>query len=332
MSKDVKILLFLAVLTAFSTTVSAQVTHYLGAWAHGGEYSYIPTYDETQGFELKTSLGGGGGLGFVYELRAGRHFLLDVGLGANSAWTRFRVPDGQYPLHNMIDSEGEVFDYVYEVEHRKDAYWNTSLQVPLLIGGQWGKFYFLAGAKFDMAIMTNAITKASVTTGGDYSATYIMNPEILHNIPSQGFVNDMPYVDMNPVSFKPNVTASAEIGMRLGDVFNATGFDVPKQKVQYRIALFADFGVLDFHRAAPSVTEGQSYELMHVPATYKAEMPLMGVKATDIMSSKEMADLGGTFRSFMAGVKFTVLFRVPEKKACVICKDQPFRSTHGLLE
>lgn len=325
MSKDVKILLFLAVLTAFSTNLSAQVSHFMGAWAQAGEYSFKPTYDQSQGFELKTSLGAGGGLGFVYEMRAGRHFLLDAGLGVNSAWTRFRVPDGKYPLHNMIDSEGEIFDYVYEVNRRKDAYLNTSLQVPVMVGGQWGKFYFLVGAKFDMAVLTLSTVKASVTTGGDYSATYIMDPDILHDIPSQGFYNDMPFVDASPVALKPNVTASAEIGMRLGQVFNATGYDVPKQNVQYRIALFADYGLLDLHRSGES-------PLMHVPSQYETAMPLKGVKATDIMSSKEMADLGGQFRSLMIGVKFTVLFRVPEKKACVICKDSPFRSTHGLLE
>lgn len=321
MAKLVKIVVLLAVFCGYSAFCSAQVSHYLGWWVHGGEYSYLTTCDKTSDFALSSSLGGGGGLGFLYELRAGNHFLLDVGVGGNTGWTRFKVPDAKYTLHNMIDSEGEVFDYVYDVRTRKDAYWNTSLQVPLLVGGQWGKFYFLAGAKFDMVLLSQTTVKASISTIGDYPR-YI---DPLHNIPSQGFVEAMPWQQKGTAVFLPTVLASAEIGMRLGPVYKETGYDVPKQKIQYRLAVFADYGVLDAHKAGSS-------PLLHVPATYNVENPTQGVVATDVMTSAEMQALHGQFRPFMVGVKFTMLFRLPEKKACVICKEQPFRSSHGILE
>lgn len=320
MKKNVRISILFAVLWALSAPISAQVTHFLGAWAQGGEYSFLPTLDRSV-FDMKASIGGGGGLGFVYEMRAGDHFLLDVGVGGNSVWTRFKVPDRQYVLHNMLDTEGEVFDYIYDVKHRRDAYWVTSLQVPLLIGGQWGRFYFLAGAKFDMALLTTATMVAEVSTLGDYKQ-YITP---LHNIPSQGLRDNMPFVQQQRVAFKPNVTASLEIGCRLGDIYKDKGFDVPAQKVQYRIAAFADYGLLDPH--SPS-----GNPLMHVPATYNVQNPLDGLNAYNVMSSKDVSDIMGIFSTLMVGVKFTVLFQLPKAKNCVICRDQPFRSSHGILE
>ena len=312
--------LLLVLLTVAFAPVSAQVSHYLGAYVQGGEYSYRAVLDRTN-FDMKTSLGGGGGLAFVYEMRAGRHFLLDAGVGANTAWTRFKVPDRQYVLHNMIDSEGEVFDYLYNVEHRRDAYRVTSLQVPLLLGGQWGNFYFLAGAKFDLALMTVATVKAGVSTLGDYPQYMVP----LHNIPAQGFVDNMPFVAVQPVSLKPNVTASFEVGARLGDVYKDTGYDVPKQTVQYRIAAFADFGLFESQVPKGSI-------LMHVPAVYNAKAPLTDLIATDVMSCSEVSDIQGKFFPFMVGVKFTVLFQLPKSKSCVICREEPFRSSHGILE
>ena len=320
MKKNVKISILFAVLWALSIPVSAQVSHYLGAWAQGGEYTYRATLDR-QAFDMKSSLGGGGGLGFVYEMRAGDHFLLDVGVGGNSAWTRFKVPDRQYILHNMLDSEGEVFNYIYDVKHRRDAYWVTSVQVPLLLGGQWGRFYFLAGAKFDMALMSTSTMVAEVSTIGEYKQ-YITP---LHNIPAQGFKDNMPFVQKQLVAFKPNVTASVELGCRLGDIYKEKGFDVPSQKVQYRIAVFADYGLLDPHVATDS-------PLMHVPATYSVKDPLEGLTAYNVMSSKEVNDIKGIFTTLMVGVKFTVLFQLPKSKNCVICREQPFRSSHGILE
>lgn len=320
MKKNVRISVLFAVLLGMSASLSAQVSHFLGAWAQGGEYTYRAILDRTA-FDMKSSLGGGGGLGFVYELRAGDHFLLDAGVGANSAWTRFKVPDQQYVLHNMVDKNGEVFDYIYAVNHRRDAYWVTSVQVPLLVGGQWGRFYFLAGAKFDMALLTDVTMKADISTMGDYK----QGKPLVHNIPAQGFKDDMPWEQKERLALKPNVTASLELGCRLGEIYKEKGFDVPSQKVQYRIAVFADYGLLDPHVATDK-------PLMHVPATYNTKAPLSGLEATDVMSSKEMTDMHAFFNTVMVGVKFTVLFQLPKSKSCVMCREQPFRSSHGILE
>ena len=62
--------------------VSAKVTNFIGASANVGEWSMLPS-----GSKYTGSLGVAGGVGFVYELRAGEtygttQFLFDVGVGA----------------------------------------------------------------------------------------------------------------------------------------------------------------------------------------------------------------------------------------------------------
>ena len=337
MKKELKKGLLLALMAAVSTVASAQVTHFIGGWVQGGEYSLFSNVDRTA-LNLRPSLGGGVGIGFNYELRAG-HFLLDAGVGTNTGWTRFNVPDHEVTIPNQIDRNGDRFDYVYTLNHRKDAYWNSSLQVPLMVGGQWKKFYFLVGGKFDWAYRTLTYTKAAINTAGVYKT---FPPKTETNDQMHGFVTNFPWVMMDTIMkpFEPNVTLSMEIGMRLGEVFEGRGFDIPDPKVQYRLALFADFGLLDIHHKP--MNPGTEGLLWTVPDKY-SDMPFTpyGIHSQDVMHSREAANAGkvkegetptARFNSFMVGVKFTILFRLPQKKICLSCKDEPFRSSYGILE
>ena len=328
MTKQVKIVLLLAVLSGYSCLLQAQVSHYLGWWGQAGEYSFVPKYEKSPStLDVKSSLGAAGGLGFMYELRAGKHFLLDVGLGASTGLTRFKMPDMEFILYDKLDSEGDALNLVYNVDKRKDMYWNTSLQVPLLVGGQWGKFYFLAGAKFDMALYTQSTVKSLMSVKPEYMVYFPMDEN-----PTKGYVKNVPRRTQEKKSFYPTVTASVELGMRLGPVYKETGYDVPKQKIQYRIGFFADYGVLDIHRVG---TE----PLLKVPdfgKVYPNEAagfdPFKDIVTTDVMSSDMMKTAKAAFYPLTLGVKFTMLFQLPEKKSCVICREEPVRSLHGIME
>lgn len=325
MKKQAKIFIVLAVLFGCVEVSTAQVRHYLGLWAHAGEYSFVPNYEgmgETgDPLMLKTSLGGGGGLGFTYEMRAGQHFLLDLGVGANTAYTRFKVLDKDYALYNQMDTENEIFNYVYEVRDRRDAYHTTSLQVPVMLGAQFGRFYFLAGAKLDMALLVNTKVRATVNTVGRYKQ-YI---EPVRNVPTQGFYEGMELQQPGKIAFLPNVTASAEIGGYLTPVYSARGFDVPNQKIQCRLALFADYGILDAHKPGNKL-------LMQTTSGFSMDAPLESLRSTDIMSSVGVADQNTRFNSLMIGLKCTVLFRMPDKRICVMCRESRFHNTHRLTE
>ena len=362
MKKAVKIALLFAAIMGVVTPVSAQIENFVGAWAQGGEFSYLSNVNGTlvngRPFALNSSLGGGGGLGVMYEMRAGRHFLLDAGIGFNTSWTQFKMQrqDTAFMMPNQSDTvAGLSFNYRYELTNRRDAYLNTSLQVPLMIGGQWGNFYFLAGAKLDLPLSTRSIVNIDMNAHGYDMMLGTVLPDSL----CAGFMSGYKLkTKQDSVKlYMPNVNLTAEIGFRLGKVYRERGFDVPNPAVQYRLALFAEVGVLNV-RIRPGDDVRPIYDNRKIPGYSYGNFDFSNV-VTDVMNSKEAEEAGYPpkdvvgddsesgetpavnlvkpvsttfFRSFMVGVKFTVLIRMPEKKIRRVYFDVPYRSSYGILE
>ncbi|MBR7154523.1 MAG: hypothetical protein IKD12_04400, partial [Paludibacteraceae bacterium] len=177
--------LLLAVL--ISGTVSAKVDSYVGAYANVGEWSLIPTQSK-----YGTSFGAAGGLGFLYELQAGptygqTRFLFDIGVGADYGMTSFmQGSNAKVTLENQEDMQGDVFDYVYEIQDRKDQYANLALRVPIMFGVQHRQFYMMAGVKIGANLMVDAYTTANVRTYGNY---HDFDP--YYNMPEYQFFNQI---------------------------------------------------------------------------------------------------------------------------------------------
>lgn len=321
--------LLLAVL--ISGTVNAKVSSYMGAYATVGDWSLIPTQSD-----YSMSFGAAGGLGFVYEMQVGptygnTRFLFDVGLGADYGLTAFNVkknqtmiiPDSEHPVLQQ-DLSHDEFYYVYQLDGRKDLYTNLAVRVPIMVGVQHKQFYMLAGVKLGANIMPNVHTKASITTYGDY----VMFDEY-YNMPEYQFFEGLPFEKKAKAGFElRNLDVSFEIGGRIGYVPEASGFDVPKSKVEYRLAAFVDYGVLDMHKVG-------SKEPLEIPSEYDAisaynpykedgsigdnRSMVDALETNDIMSTKYFEK--SVVNNLMVGLKFTVLFQLPEAGQCIICRD-----------
>ena len=362
MKKKVRIIVLFAAMVFISAPVSAQIENFVGVWAQGGEYSYLSNVNgkllNGKTFTLPSSLGGGGGLGVMYEMRAGRHFLLDAGLGFNTTLTQFKMQsqDTSFLMPNQSDTiAGLSFNYKYEFSNRRDGYLNTSLLLPVMVGGQWGNFYFLAGAKLEIPLASKSIIKMDMNAKGLDILTNELLPDSLCSGFVSGFKSTTIKDTINLRQFpKMNVNLSAELGFRLGKVYKERGFDVPNPAVQYRLALFGEVGLLDVH-----VSPGDEAKPIYgkIPGYTYGNFDFKGV-LTDVISSKEAKEAGYPhaneeengeepqtndqpdvklvsttfFRSFMVGVKFTVLFRLPEKKIRRVYYDVPIRSSYGILE
>ena len=289
---------------------NTQVKHLMGISVEAGEWSLLPGESN-----LKSSLGGAGSVGFVYDLQAG-HFLFDLGVGCTYGQTIFNVPQWSHTFSDQTDSEGDMFDYVCQVNKRTDAYSNLAIKVPVLLGGQWGRFYVLAGVKFGFNALTKADMTASLSAYGQYFQ-YVNGQKVYM---FDRFFDEPPYTDeffanrelvrSTKTSFNINLDASVEIGARLGFMTDHTGFDVPKSKVQYRLAVFADYGVLDLHKAQ----NNNSVDINSQNVGGSEEALLMH----DILSTANVASI---INNLLVGIKFTVLFELPKAKGCVICRD-----------
>ena len=297
-----------------SSIANAEVNNYVGAYAGVGDWSLLPSQSK-----YSASFGVGGGLGFLYELQAGptyspTRFLFDVGVGAHGGWTSFnQSSSAKMPIKDLqIDLNRDEFYYVYEINDRKDQYTNLAVQVPLMIGVQHKKFYMLAGAKVTANMLTKAHTKANITTYGDY-----VQFDPFYNMPELQFFNNLPIEKKADASLNLNVDVSLEIGGRFGLVTDAVGYDVPKRKIEYRLAGFIDYGIVDIHK-------DRGLEFMTTPTSYNAEEAygkttmIDGLKMNDLMSTTGFAS---AVKNLMVGLKFTVLFQLPKEGKCVICRD-----------
>lgn len=313
-------ILLLAVL--FSCTLQAEVKHYLGPTVNVGEWSLWDTSGKSY---LGLSLGGGGGVGFTYELQAGKaqsptRFLLDLGLVLQGGTTYVSMKDSAFQF-NTQDSEGDDFIYHYNATGRQDNYTKLAVQVPVLIGVQHKRFYMLAGVKVGYNAFGTWRSRCQVTTYGEY--TQFVGQK-LEDIPSQQFYKDPQNKEENyrtntsPQLFPIAVDATLELGGRIGEFSYETGFDVPKRPIEYRLAAFVDFTAYGGYRKYSSGSK-----ILTFPNAYDASTDM--IKAVTINDAASCAKPGATInageaigRNVMVGIKFTMLFRMT-KKPCVLC-------------
>ena len=306
-----------------SGSMRAEVNNCIGAFAQVGEWSMLPSQSD-----YSPSLGVAGGAGFQYELQAGKkysptHFLFDLGVGATGGMTAYRqsrnftlVNAGQHDLQN------DLFDYIYDVRDRKDSYTNVALHVPVMIGVKHDRFYMLAGIKVYANIWTLTHATATMDTYGRYSQ-YIGETGIgdLRNKPDYQFFTDQHKDASVKTHLNLDLDATFEIGASVGPVYNGKGFDVPKAHADYRIAAFVDYGFLDLHTQGtkdPFVMPRYENNPASADYAYKKHTMIDQLQLNDIMSTNGFAK---AVNNLVVGVKFTVLFQMPGKKICPLCRD-----------
>lgn len=293
-----------AVALCIAIVSKAQVHNYIALSAQVGESSLLTDIEQ---LSPKGSIGAGGGIGASYELEA-NHFLLHVGVAATVSHSVFFSKELTETISRVYDDEGDLLDYIYEQSSRKDAYTSISAQVPLMIGASAGHFYFLAGAKVQLGLFGSAHSEAVLSAKGRYDKFI----DDFEGMPEHTFFKEVPFTTKNNVSFKPNVLASIELGYRFGNFgIKTTGYDVPKTNNYGRLAVFADFGVLDIHKKGNQTS-------ISLPTSFNPSDMTSSIRLTDILSSSAAKS---AVHPLMVGVKYTYLFRLPEKKICVICRE-----------
>ena len=273
----------------------------------------------------------------MYELQARSkynptRFLLNVGVGAFGGLTAFaQTNEATAVLKDQYDLDGDQFDYVYDLRDRHDQYTDIALQVPLMVGVQYGKFYALIGAKVYSHFYTKSHSTGILSTYGKYSEF-----DEFRDMPEYQFFTNiaLPRAGQKDpkTSLKLDIDASIEIGGRLGVISDGTGFDVPKRTVECRLAGFVDYGLMDIHYSldkpqlgafdntgAVVPLEGNlGYNDATTAPVYNTESMINNLVLTDIMSTSGFAS---KVNNLFVGLKFTILFQLPEPQKCVMCTD-----------
>ena len=300
----------------FVTVANAKVYNYVGAYANIGEWTML-----TSQAQVGHSLGVAGGIGGMYELQVGpqygqTRFLFNMGVGALGGMTGFmQSTNHTMALTEQTDLDGEKFDYVYELNNRKDQCRNIALQVPVMLGVQHNRFYMLAGVKLMANMWTQTYSTANLNTYGRYAGH-----DDFRNMPEYQFFDNLKINGGVETKLNMNLDVSFEIGARLRVMANAAGYDVPKDKVEYRLAAFVDYGLMDLHIkdnqsaliAPAAYNNGDTYPV------YNTTSMVDNLVMNDVMSTEGFAS---SVNNLMIGLKFTILFQMPEPGECLLCRD-----------
>ena len=198
----------------------------------------------------------------------------------------------------MKDTEGDLFDMHVLVDKSRDLSHMVNVNIPLLVGGEWGRFYFLVGPKVSLNLYGVTSSSSKVTTYGEYDRYY----DDFYDMPNHQFVSGQQMSSASlPLKWNMNVMAHIELGGRVSHMYKHQQFRLHPDIVRMYVAGFVDFGLLNIH-------------------SHSNGSPLFEYRETDegvqfyiqplLLSS--VAD-NAVFRNMNIGIKYTVAFELPKQ-------------------
>jgi hypothetical protein len=273
------------------TKLSPETTSFLSLH---GDLGYSALLHTIPG--QKASTGVNTNIGFDYRLLH-NDFLFTIGV------------EGMYELNvnqmnkydeaiPMIDTEGQLFDMHVYVNKSRDLAHMVNVNIPILFGGEWKRFYFLAGPKVSLNLYGATSSTARITTYGEYEKYY----DDFYDMPNHQFESNQQMSSSTlPMKWNLNVMAHLEAGARVNHMYKHKQFRLNPDKIRMYLAVYADFGILNLH-----VSSGGA--------------PIFGYRETDQgvqffiqpMMLSSMAD-NAIFRNLNVGIKYTVAFELPKQ-------------------
>lgn len=267
-----------------------------------GALGYSSLYNHTD--SMPSGNGVSPYLGVGYRLVYNK-FLFATGLEAHYLYNAYSTSGAKRSI-NMLDTEGDPFRLHVDATDGNDWVHAVNLNIPVLLGMEYRRFYFLAGPKLSLNVWNQMQTQAIAVT----TATYEQYIGTFENMPNH-MLDTYPVESKNlSADWDLDIITHLEVGMRLGDVSFETGADVPKPKQRFYIALYADYGLLNLNGAEAKYSR-LDYEQV-------AGQPLR-IFLTPALMSKEYS--GVRVNQWSVGVKATVLLELPKQRDCVMCEE-----------
>ncbi len=318
--------------------------HYLTMWGGAGysglvgNYSTAPLGENTrfaETFQQRFIGGGGGLLGVGYELHHNR-FLFSVG-----PELRF------FSSRNNIAYTADVIrdDYATITQHYLfDDYSETQavgqVMVPIMFGGNFERYYFLAGAKVGYTFMGNYTQHGGLTTYvTEHLAIDDWMEQTAHNWKTADIDEHPLYTGGNKGKNKwgLDIALSAEFGVNLNEFFSDEWNKRNEESThpwRMRVGAFIDYGM-------PILSSSDKQEGNHF-----ADVPVInelgnehnpGMLTTRSLHQTDLADK--SLSSLLVGVKFTALFQLnkikqPNPRIVFVATDingQPLRSVASVV-
>ncbi|MGM9809531.1 MAG: hypothetical protein ACI30J_01500 [Paludibacteraceae bacterium] len=275
------------------------------------------SYDGYRSDTLVVSRMGGGGASIGVGYRYYRNqFLFATSLQCKYTYFTLSMNDMRDSI-SLVDSEGDPFLLRADATQCSDRNHALHLQLPLLFGMEWKRFYFLVGPMFSMNVFGRTIADGEITT----SATYPMYNGMMVDMPTHNLTTQSVshYRDLR-LNF--DLLAHLEVGWRLGRLPRPREIALSPTIHRYYIALFADIGCLNIQHIANK--DNLTPRLWHETTTDSQGQPITTFNLTPTMMSREL--YGRRLTEYYIGVKFTAALELPQKQPCVICNDKYLKS------
>lgn len=261
--------------------------------------SYMGAGTLNQSNALQQLKGGPGvGLDVTYNLEYG-HFLFETGLDF-----RFLNSTSAYGFQATRLDRTYGATYTYLFDNLRETRNMLEIGIPVMFGAQFSRYYFLLGAKVHYGLPMGYSHK------GQYDIT-VDDPAYIDPY-GMGIFDLNGQTNQKMVFRQPDVSVAAEIGLDLDEWLQAQpdkkakkakvkpGERLPfgRQNIHYRVALFAEYGVLN--------TNG----------TPKANPVDFDANAVEVKNSNTLLAMNGDTKlnNLFVGAKFAIQFEIPGKK------------------
>lgn len=288
MSKIKSTFILFVIISLSTFNVFSQSRHNVALWASGGYNTFLTS---SSGVFSKGKVGADMGVG--YELHYKR-FLLQTGAEFGYYGARLEMDEFVY-LKGLYDSEGEFYTNHFKFSENTDEYLYGNVNIPLMAGMQTGNFYFMLGGKFSLNVMGTSKVKSTLTSTGEYERF----ADMFSDMANHNFLTTNQKYEY-PINFNVNVSASAEVGMYLGRSYRIDG------KPKYRLALYADYGLIDIHNKSKKVDF----------VLNKQDEPYYSPGLNSFLLADSALDK--LVNTLYMGLKFTVIFQTSSKNC--MCK------------
>ncbi len=280
------------ILCLFSFHLTSQNRQYIDVW---GGLGYSSLYHGIEGAKVPG--------GFGYELGVGYEFDLNQVMFIGGL--EFMHLNSKTSLLNFSESatytykpENVQLDYLYQFDRYNEKHSIGYLNVPLQVGYRFNdRFFLLAGAKVGLNLFGSYKQDATLDVK-------IADPQLAGILENVGHgTGSLPVDGKEKLSLGLNVAPTVEFGMYLDEWIGGRMVRGRRVGPSYRVSVFADYGLMNLNKSA---TENAFVPKPSNPETSIDQMTVNGLLASDKAAGKRFGNL-------FVGLKFAVLFQLPQK-------------------
>ena len=317
----IKLFIFLACWIFIPYTAHAQEdnrpTNYIGLQLGGGFSNLFVTNPGGGLVSRPMQLGGGAMAGVFYNFEY-KHFLIHTGFGVSHTYNRNRF-DIQDITASITEYPTMKYHYTFDNYMAHTMYGQG--YVPVMLGANYDKWYFLIGAKVGL-IPFGGYTRSETDVTLWATDEDIIDPLeglFTHEMQTYHLQSQQQALDFQPL----NVMASAELGITLNhrvwqpkprvkmdraqQYREAIRRKTTQERTSYRLSLFADLGLWNIR---------PTYQAN--PAAYEAQ-PEGGIASLHSISNIELHSTFGyepyrnsLLNNLFVGLKFTMQLELPK--------------------